>query len=46
MSEPAKSAESMGQKPRRMCSRARTMGMARATVAGPRRKWMNWAPEK
>ena len=38
MSEPARSAEIIGQKPRRMCSSARTMGMARATVAGPRKK--------
>jgi hypothetical protein len=43
---PTKSARAMGTKAARTESRCRQSGTARATVAGPKRKWTIWAPSK
>ncbi len=44
--EPAEREMMMAKKLRLMVSKLAYMGMARATVAGPRRKWTYWAPLK
>src|SRR6266436_4650028 len=45
-SEPVVTASTTPSQLRLRCSRFSTTGTASATVAGPRRKWMNWPPAK
>ena len=46
VTQPSSSAAASGRKARRRRGSWRTSGTARATVAGPSRKWTNWAPAK
>ena len=43
---PAASVTAIAGRLRRMAERWRRMGTAKATVAGPSRKWTNFAPSK
>jgi hypothetical protein len=46
VTQPASSAQASGSRLRRRRGIWRASGKASATVAGPSRKWTNWAPAK